>query len=100
MRLVARLVVLSACNTGRGRVTGDGVVGLSRAFIAAGVPSVIVSLWTVPDTPTSSLMTTFYQHLRASPDKARALRLAVLATLRRHPDPVDWAGFTLVGNAR
>ncbi len=46
MRLVARLVVLSACNTGRGRVTGDGVVGLSRAFIAAGVPSVIVSLST------------------------------------------------------
>jgi CHAT domain-containing protein len=100
MRLVARLVVLSACNTGRGRVTGDGVVGLSRAFIAAGVPSVIVSLWTVPDTPTSSLMTTFYQHLKASPDKARALRLAMLATLRRHSDPVDWAGFTLVGNAR
>lgn len=100
MRLVAKLVVLSACNTGRGRVTGDGVVGLSRAFIAAGVPSVIVSLWTVPDTPTSLLMTTFYQYLKTRPDKARALRLAVLATLRGHPDPVDWAGFTLVGNAR
>jgi CHAT domain-containing protein len=100
MRLVAELVVLSACNTGRGRVTGDGVVGLSRAFIAAGVPSVIVSLWTVPDMPTSSLMTDLYQHLKASPDKAQALRLALLATLRQHPDPVDWAGFTLVGNAR
>ena len=48
LKLNANLVVLSACNTGGGRITGDGVIGLSRSFIAAGVPSLIVSLWSVP----------------------------------------------------
>ena len=60
MDLQADLVVLSACDTGRGRITGDGVIGLSRSFIAAGVPSIIVSLWAVPDAPTADLMTEFY----------------------------------------
>jgi CHAT domain-containing protein len=96
MRLQADLVVLSACDTGRGRVTGDGVVGLSRAFIAAGVPSVIVSLWAVPDAPTASLMVEFYQNLRQL-DKAQALRQAMLTTLKQYPDTRDWAAFTLIG---
>lgn len=51
MNLNAELVVLSACNTGQGRITGDSVIGLSRSLISAGVPSVIVSLWIVPDAP-------------------------------------------------
>jgi CHAT domain-containing protein len=97
--LQAELVVLSACNTGRGRITGDGVIGLSRSLITAGVPSVIVSLWTVPDAPTASLMTTFYQHLKRTPDKAQALRQAMLTALQRHPNPFNWASFTLIGEA-
>lgn len=97
MKLNAELVVLSACDTGRGRVTGDGIIGLSRAFIAAGVPSVIVSLWAVPDAPTANLMTLFYQNLQQKQDKAGALRQAMLATMKRHPNPRDWAAFTLVG---
>lgn len=56
LKLVANLVVLSACDTGRGRITGDGVIGLSRSLISAGVPSVVVSLWQVPDEPTASLL--------------------------------------------
>ncbi|MBW4522436.1 MAG: CHAT domain-containing protein [Scytolyngbya sp. HA4215-MV1] len=96
MQLQADLVVLSACDTGRGRVTGDGVVGLSRAFIAAGVPSVIVSLWAVPDAPTSSLMVEFYQNLTRM-DKAQALRQAMLTTLKQYPETRDWAAFTLIG---
>src|SRR3954451_15778453 len=52
LHLDADLVVLSACDTGRGGLTGDDVVGLSRAFIAGGVPSVVVSLWAVPDAAT------------------------------------------------
>jgi CHAT domain-containing protein/Flp pilus assembly protein TadD len=99
LKLTAELVVLSACDTGRGRITGDGVIGLSRSFITAGVPSLIVSLWSVPDAPTASLMTAFYQNLRRNPDKAKALRQAMLSTLQQYPNPRDWAAFTLIGEA-
>lgn len=88
LKLSADLVVLSACDTGRGRITGDGVIGLSRAFISAGAPSVMVSLWRVPDAPTADLMSAFYRHLISEPNKARALRQAMLETRRQHPDPL------------
>lgn len=61
MKLNAELVVLSACSTGQGKITGDGVIGLSRCLIAAGVKSVIVSLWSVEDLSTALLMVKFYQ---------------------------------------
>jgi CHAT domain-containing protein len=93
-------VVLSACDTGRGKITGDGVIGLSRSLITAGVPSVIVSLWSIPDAPTASLMTKFYKNLQQNPDKAQALRSAMLTTMKQHPNPVDWAAFTLIGEAQ
>lgn len=99
LQLQAELVVLSACETGRGRITGDGVVGLSRAFISAGVPSVVVSLWAVPDDATAQLMVSFYQNLKQHPDRAQALRQAMLATMNDHPSPYNWAAFTLVGEA-
>lgn len=99
LRLQANLAVLSACDTGRGRITGDGVVGLSRAFIAAGVPSVVVSLWAIPDAPTATLMQAFYQNLSQNPDKAQALRQAMLTTQKKHPAPQEWAAFILVGSA-
>jgi CHAT domain-containing protein len=97
LKLNAELVVLSACDTGRGRITGDGVIGLSRLLITAGVPSVIVSLWSVPDAPTASLMTEFYRQMLQNPDKAQSLRSAMLTTMKQHPNPRDWAGFTLIG---
>ncbi|CAN1210115.1 hypothetical protein TUMEXPCC7403_07960 [Tumidithrix helvetica PCC 7403] len=99
LRLNAELVVLSACNTGQGRVTGDGVIGLSRSLITSGIPSVIVSLWSIPDAPTATLMAEFYQTLKLKPDKAQALRQAMLATKAKFPDPVNWAAFTLIGEA-
>jgi CHAT domain-containing protein/Flp pilus assembly protein TadD len=99
LKLQADLVVLSACDTGRGTITGDGVIGLSRSLITAGVPSVIVSLWSVPDAPTSVLMTEFYNQLKQSPNKAQALRQAMLKTMKDHPEPIDWAAFTLIGEA-
>jgi CHAT domain-containing protein len=99
MKLQANLVVLSACNTAQGKITGDGVIGLSRALIAAGIPSVIVSLWAIPDAPTAALMQTFYQNLQKNPDKAQALRQAMLTTMKTHPQPRDWAAFTLIGEA-
>lgn len=99
MDLQAQLAILSACDTGRGRITGDGVVGLSRSLITAGVPSVIVSLWAVPDAPTAALMTEFYRQLQQGQTKAQALRQAMLTTMARHPEPRNWAAFTLMGAA-
>ena len=99
LRLQAQLVVLSACDTGQGRITGDGVIGLSRAFISAGVPSLVVSLWSVPDAPTAALMMQFYQALQRNPDRAAALRSAMLKTLEQYPNPLNWAAFTLIGEA-
>lgn len=96
-QLSADLVVLSACDTGRGRITGDGVVGLSRSFLAAGVPSVMVSLWQVPDEATSALMLSFYQQRLTGDDNAHALRQAMLSMLDKYPAPLNWAAFTLVG---
>jgi CHAT domain-containing protein/tetratricopeptide (TPR) repeat protein len=99
LNLQADLVVLSACDTGLGRVTGDGVIGLSRSLIAAGTPSVIVSLWSIPDAPTAELMVEFYRQRQQGQDKAQALRQAMLVTMKTHPNPRDWAAFTLIGEA-
>ncbi len=99
LNLNAELVVLSACDTGRGRITGDGVVGLSRAFITAGTPSIIVSLWRVEDNSAAFLMPEFYRQLEKTHDKARALRQAMLKTMNQYPNPSDWAAFILLGEA-
>jgi CHAT domain-containing protein/Tfp pilus assembly protein PilF len=99
LKLNAQLVVLSACNTGRGQITGDGVIGLSRSLISAGTPSVVVSLWAVPDEATALLMSEFYRHFQQKSDKAQALRSAMLTTMKQHPSPLNWAAFTLIGEA-
>lgn len=97
LKLNAQLVVISACNTGRGKITGDGVIGLSRAFLAAGVPRAIVSLWSIPDAPTAYLNIEFYRQMEKGSDRSLALRQAMLATMKAYPHPRDWAGFILVG---
>jgi hypothetical protein len=99
MELEADLVVLSACDTAEGKLTGDGVLGLSSAFAAAGVPSAVVALWAIPDAPTAQLMTEFYRALRQSGNQAQALRQAMLRTMKNHPDPGDWAAFELIGES-
>ncbi len=100
LELNASLVVLSACDTGRGEITSDGILGLSRSFISAGTPSIIVSLWAVPDAPTADLMKEFYNQLKLNPNKAQALRQAMLKTMTQHPHPKDWAAFTLIGETQ
>nr|WP_290226756.1 CHAT domain-containing tetratricopeptide repeat protein [Trichocoleus desertorum] len=100
LKLNAELVVLSACDTGRGRITSDSVIGLSRSLIIAGTPSVIVSLWSVPDAPTAELMTEFYRNWQERKlDKAQALRQAMLMMMKRSPQPRNWAAFTLIGES-
>jgi CHAT domain-containing protein/Tfp pilus assembly protein PilF len=100
LQINAELVVLSACDTGRGKITGDGVVGLSRSLITAGASSVIVSLWSIPDSSTSELMSDFYGRLQQNPDKAVALRQAMLNTMKKHSSPIYWAAFTLIGETK
>jgi Uncharacterized protein conserved in bacteria len=97
LKLDSELVVLSACSTGRGRITGDGVIGLSRCFILAGVPSIIVSLWNMGAISAKLLMTEFYQNLARGDNRAAALRCAMLTTKARFPSPIAWAAFTLIG---
>lgn len=95
------LVVLSACQTGRGQLlSGEGIVGLSRAFLYAGARSVVVSLWSVSDISTGHLMKSFYQQLAGDLHNAAALRLAKLEMLHgttetRHP--YYWAPFITIG---
>jgi len=98
--LAADLVVLSGCSTGLGRLTGDGIFGLSRAFIYAGTPSVVISQWDVSDRATTFLMERFYAALRAGRAKAAALREAQLAARRRYRHPALWAAFAMVGEPR
>ncbi|UJB73013.1 tetratricopeptide repeat protein (plasmid) [Acaryochloris sp. 'Moss Beach'] len=97
-RLQAEMVVLSACKTGLGKVTGDGIVGLSRSLLAAGVPTVVVSLWSVSDHSTTMLMNEFYTNVYAKGwDKAKSLTMAMRTTKKKHTDPGKWAAFTLIG---
>jgi CHAT domain-containing protein len=100
LRLNAELVVLSGDSTALGKITGDGVIGLSRSFMAAGVPNIIGSLWCVPDKPTAVLMTEFYRQLQLTGNPARSLRSAMLKTLKENPNPKNWAAFTLIGTAQ
>ncbi|MBD2341951.1 CHAT domain-containing protein [Calothrix sp. FACHB-156] len=97
LKLKADLVVLSSCDSALGKITGDGVIGLSRAFFVAGANSVIATLGNIPDEPTAALMTEFHSILSKNPDKAAALRQAMLATMKQYPNPQDWGMFTLVG---
>jgi len=103
MRLNADLAVLSACETGNGRISpGEGVIGMSWAFFVAGTRSMVVSQWRVNSASTSMLMTNFYQALARKPktaNKSEALREASLRLLQdpQYRHPFYWAGFVLLG---
>lgn len=101
LRLGAPLVMLSACESGLGKVKrGEGVIGLSRAFMYAGATTVGVTLWSVADKPTADLMTAFYQGLlgpnRSPSDAMREAQLAMLSG-KKFSAPYYWAPFVLVG---
>lgn len=96
------LVVLSACNTGNGKlINGDGIMSLSRALTFSGVKSSVVSYWEVPDKETADLMALFYANLKKGRQKSDALSLAKRTFIEKYPlknHPYFWAGFVLNGN--
>jgi len=101
LQLHADMVVLSACNTGSGKVTrAEGVASLGTAFLAAGASSAVVSLWHVSDNSTAVLMQEFYRNVLKGMPKAAALA-AARATLFTQSPPYDnpffWAPFVLTG---
>ena len=98
-KLKAQIAVLSACQTGLGKVHDAGVIGLSRAFQIAGVPRVVMSLWSVNDQATAELMKSFVRYLQTHMP-SEALRLAMLDVRKRRPEPSQWASFVLFGTPR
>jgi CHAT domain-containing protein len=95
------LVILSGCRTQLGRLSaGDEIEGLTRAFLYAGTPAVIASLWDVDDESTAFLMERFYDRLHRGDARAEALRRAQRETRGRFPHPYDWAAFVLTGDGR
>jgi CHAT domain-containing protein/Tfp pilus assembly protein PilF len=98
LQLDADLVVLSACETGKGRLyAGEGVTGLARAFLYAGSRGVVCSLWAVDDRETATFMARLYGGLKDGKAAADALRAAKLEMIRAHKPPVFWAPFILIG---
>jgi CHAT domain-containing protein/Tfp pilus assembly protein PilF len=110
MDLKSEIVVLSACQTARGRVSaGEGVVGMSWAWFVAGCPTTVVSQWEVDSASTRQLMVEFHRGLAggagtrgSSLSRAEALRLAALSLLKesRYRHPFYWAAFVIVGDGR
>jgi CHAT domain-containing protein len=98
----SELVVLSACQTGIGQqIKGEGIVGISRGFMYAGTPRLVVSLWSVDDLATSILMSKFYQGvLQEGLTPAKALRQAQMEMLKdpNYQSPYYWAPFILIGD--
>jgi CHAT domain-containing protein len=98
MNLKARLVILSACETDKGQLTGgDEVAGLTRTFLQAGAENVVSSLWSVSDESTALLMESLHAHLRAGESTPVALRHAELQVRRKFPQPYYWAAFVDTG---
>ena len=102
-QLNTNMVVLSACNTGYGKVQkGEGVMSLGYAFAYAGVPSVVMSHWQVDDKSTYHLMDSFYKHLADGMTKSKALKMAKLSLLEHkniiYANPYYWSSFIAYGD--
>ena len=94
------LVVLSACETGIGKlVQGEGLISMTRGFLYAGIPNIIYSLWKVGDLSTHKLMVSFYNGLMQGMNYSKALQKAKLDMIQeeKYAYPLFWGGFTLIG---
>lgn len=103
LQLNAELAVLSACNTGSGKLQqGEGVMNLARGFSYAGVPGIVMSLWSINDISSAKIMGYFYTYLKAGYSKSEALQKAKLDYIQKADNltanPYYWAGFVIIGN--
>lgn len=99
LKLNADLVVLSACSTGKGKMTeGEGVANFARAFQHAGARSVIVSLWEVASDAAVEYMKSFYGQIKSGKSKAEALKFARKEIKAKYPNPFYWSVFVLYGD--
>jgi CHAT domain-containing protein len=105
MQLKSGLAVLSACNTGNGKLQrGEGIMSLARAFAFAGCPSMVVSLWSIPEESTSNIMNRFYENLKNGDEKDVALQKAKLAYFKdveitpNNTKPNSWAASVIIGD--
>ena len=100
----AEMVVLSACETGTGKIVkGEGVMSLARGFSYTGCPSVLMSLWSVSDKASADIMIRFYEHLEQGNAKDQSLRKAKLDFIKNrksiHHHPYYWAAFVPIGDS-
>lgn len=95
----AKLVVLTACETGLAGLDDYRYSSFINGFMRKGVPSIVVSLWQIPDSPSDELMINFHKNLQNDPDKAKALRQAMLNTMKKHENLGLWSAFVLFGEA-
>ena len=100
VKLRARLVVLSCCHSGQGKVSSEGVVGMARAFLFAGARSVLATLWAIDDEATMMFMKSFYQQLGSGERASVALQRAIkcLRDSQDYSAPKYWAPFVLMGD--
>lgn len=97
LNLNTELFVLSCCNTARGKVTGDGILGLSRSLLVAGACSMIVTLWRIQDTSTVLLMNAFYTEYKNSRDGPVSLRKSMISLIEQNYKVENWAAFCYIG---
>jgi CHAT domain-containing protein len=102
LHLRGQLAVLSACNTGGGKLeSGEGIISLARGFFYAGIPSVIMTLWEIEDHSSANLMALFYENLKKGYPNDVALQMAKLSYLEKagklHAHPYFWAGYVSIG---
>jgi len=106
LKLGADLVTLSACNTGRGKtIKGEGIMGLTRAFMFAGTPAITVTLWSVESMSAKALNVGLFKNLKAGKSRAEALRDIKLSMLRgehgeQWKQPYFWAPVVVFGDGR
>jgi CHAT domain-containing protein len=102
MQLTGQLAVLSACNTGGGKLErGEGIISLARGFFYAGIPSVVMTLWEIEDHSSADLMGLFYKNLKAGYPNDIALQMAKVSYLEKAgkllSHPYFWAGYVNIG---